>query len=114
MYASSETLGKMSTESKSNGPRVEIQDITATRPRLNTDTSLHRKLTKDAVTYFEGPRDIQRHSKLPLFMRLNGGILPKMILPLLFAGTWATSVMLIHKHVCNIGEYTWIDGDVYR
>lgn len=93
----------MSTDSKHNGPRVGVQEITTTKSRLDTETSLHKRLTDEAVTYFEGPRDIQRHSKLPLFMRLNGGILPKMILPLLFAGSWATAVMLTHKFVTDIG-----------
>lgn len=95
----------MSTESKSNGPRVEVQEINVGRPLLDRETSLHKRLTDEAVTYFEGPRDIQRHSKLPLFMRLNGGILPKMIPPLLFAGGWSTTVMLAHKYVADIGTY---------
>lgn len=94
----------MSSESKSNGIRIEIQPISPTRSRFETETSLHKRLTEEAVTYFEGPRDIQRHSKLPLFMRLNGGIMPKMILPLAFAGSWATGVMLIHTYVVDIGR----------
>lgn len=103
-YTASEIPLKMSSESKSHGPRVEIHDITPIRSRHDTNTSLHKRLTEEAATYFEGPRDIQRHSKLPLFMRLNGGILPKMILPLAFAGSWATAVMLIHTYVIDIGE----------
>lgn len=94
---------KMSSESKSRGLRIEIQDITPLKSRLDTETSLHKRLTEEAVTYFEGPRDIQRHSKFPLFMRMNGGILPKMILPLAFIGIWATGVILIHKYVTDIG-----------
>lgn len=90
----------MSSESKFNGTRIEITPI---KSRLDTETSLHKKLTEEAVTYFEGPRDIQRHSKLPLFMQLNGGILPKMILPVAFAGSWASGVMLIHRYVVPIG-----------
>lgn len=103
-YSTSERPVKMSSDSKFNGTRVEIHDIRPIKTRFDTETSLHKRLTEEAVTYFEGPRDIQRHSKLPLFMRLNGGILPKMILPLAFAGVWATAVMLIHTFVIDIGK----------
>lgn len=100
----------MLTENKSDDIKVEVRHVGNTLPRLDTETSLHRKLTKEAVTYFEGPHDIQRHSKLPLFMRLNGGILPRMILPLLFAGSWSTAVMLIHKFVHDVGTYLLLWG----
>jgi putative membrane protein len=53
--------------------------------------------------YFAGPRDMARHSKLPQFMRLHGSVLPKMLLPLLFIGGWATAVTLISKHVVKLG-----------
>lgn len=46
-----------------------------------------------------GPLDPSRHSKLPCFMRLHGSILPKMIMPVLVVGIWATSVTLISKHI---------------
>lgn len=53
--------------------------------------------------YFAGPRDMARHSKLPFFMRLHGSVLPKMILPLLFIGGWATMITLISKFVFPLG-----------
>ncbi|KAI4851009.1 membrane protein [Aureobasidium sp. EXF-8845] len=53
--------------------------------------------------YFAGPRDMARHSKLPFFMRLHGSVLPKMILPLLFIGGWATMITLISKFVFKLG-----------
>ena len=51
----------------------------------------------DIDDYFAGPRDMQKHSKLPFFMRIHGSILPKMILPLLFVGAWTTAMVCIHK-----------------
>ena len=67
------------------------------------DIGLSNRRTK--MVYFEGPRDIQRHSKLPLFMQLHGGILPRMMLPLGFVGCWATAIILIHKNVQDIGSF---------
>lgn len=37
-----------------------------------------------------GPRDISKHSKWPMFLRLHGSVLPQMILPLGFVAGWAT------------------------
>ncbi|CAK7565742.1 MAG: hypothetical protein SEPTF4163_003667 [Sporothrix epigloea] len=42
--------------------------------------------------YFTGPRDIQKHSKWPMFLQMHGSILPKMLLPLLAVGTWSMFV----------------------
>jgi len=51
--------------------------------------------------YFVGPRDLDRHSKLPYFMRMHGSILPKMIVPLLLIGGEATLITCITKFVHN-------------
>ncbi|KIV94734.1 hypothetical protein PV10_02472 [Exophiala mesophila] len=53
--------------------------------------------------YFKGPRDMTHHSKWPLFLRLHGSIIPKMIIPLTFVATWATAVTCISKFVYNLG-----------
>ena len=54
--------------------------------------------------YFEGPRDMQKHSKLPLFMRVHGSVMPKMILPLAFVGGWATAITCISEFVHPLGK----------
>lgn len=59
----------------------------------------------DIDAYFAGPRDMNKHSKLPFFMRIHGSVLPKMILPLAFVGAWATAVTLIAELVWKIGGY---------
>ena len=61
--------------------------------RRNTTNSL------DMEDYFEGPRDMDRHSKVPYFLRLHGSVLPKMILPLTFIGGWATAVTVIYHNI---------------
>jgi putative membrane protein len=57
----------------------------------------------DIDNYFTGPRDTGRHSKWPVFLQMHGSVLPKMILPLIFMGGWATGVTLISKYVYNLG-----------
>ena len=39
------------------------------------------------------------HSKWPIFLRLRGSVLPKMIVPLTFVGAWATAITLIDFYV---------------
>lgn len=53
--------------------------------------------TMEIDDYFAGPRDMQKHSKLPFFMRIHGSVLPRMILPLSFVGLWATTITCISK-----------------
>ncbi|KAK7932253.1 hypothetical protein PG985_002965 [Apiospora marii] len=53
----------------------------------------HRRKTKLEVDdYFEGPRDIGKHSKWPVFFQMHGSIMPKMVIPMLIVGGWSTLV----------------------
>lgn len=45
------------------------------------------------------PRDTEKHSKWPFFMRMHGSITPRMIVPLVFIGIWATIITCISKFV---------------
>ena len=45
------------------------------------------------------PRDIEKHSKWPYFMRMHGSITPRMIVPLVFIGIWATIITCISEYV---------------
>lgn len=47
---------------------------------------------------------MQKHSKLPFFMRVHGSVMPKMILPLTFVGLWATAVTLVHHFAHKLGQ----------
>jgi predicted membrane chloride channel (bestrophin family) len=68
-------------------------------PRVDTPNPFSRKNSSlDLDDYFRGPRDLGKHSKWPMFMQMHGSILPKMILPLLAVGAWATAVTLIHYY----------------
>lgn len=43
------------------------------------------------------PIDTEKHSKLPYFLRMQGSITPRMIVPLAFVGCWATLITCISK-----------------
>ncbi|KAH7092413.1 Bestrophin, RFP-TM, chloride channel-domain-containing protein [Paraphoma chrysanthemicola] len=58
---------------------------------------------KDLDDYFIGPRDLDHHSKWPIFLRLHGSITPEMILPLLFVGGWSAMITCISKFVHDLG-----------
>lgn len=58
---------------------------------------------KDLDDYFVGPRDLDHHSKWPVFLRLHGSITPEMILPLLFVGGWSAMITCISKFVHDLG-----------
>jgi ion channel-forming bestrophin family protein len=62
-----------------------------------------RNTSLDLDDYFTGPRDIQKHSKWPLFLQMHGSILPKLILPLLWVGIWASAITVISKKVWWLG-----------
>ncbi|KAF2874767.1 UPF0187 domain membrane protein [Massariosphaeria phaeospora] len=53
--------------------------------------------------YFLGPRELDRHSKLPMLLRIHGSCLPELIVPLLVVGGWTTTVCLFSRHVHNLG-----------
>lgn len=97
--------------SKEYGPKVEVEDVTSLSPTTTQLSMLQKNMHALHLvrhrprTFFEGPRDIQRHSKLPLCIRLYGGILPNMILPLCFSGIWATGINLIQHFVADIGTF---------
>lgn len=69
-------------------------------------TPLHfqRASSLELEAYFTGPRDIQKHSKWPLMLRLHGSVVPKMILPLLLVGVWSSAIITITKlKVADLG-----------
>lgn len=74
-------------------------------PHLRFAPMYHSSTRKavDLEDYFKGPRDINRHSKWPYFLRMHGSALPKMVLPLFFLAAWSTAVQCISKFVYSLG-----------
>lgn len=55
----------------------------------------------DNITIQHGPRNMEKHSKWPIMMRMHGSVMPKMILPLLTVAIWSTAITVISKKVHN-------------
>ncbi|PTB59125.1 hypothetical protein M431DRAFT_74112 [Trichoderma harzianum CBS 226.95] len=58
---------------------------------------LNRRHTLNLEDYFAGPRNMDKHSKWPLFMQMHGSILPKMIVPLIWMSAWSACVTCIYE-----------------
>ncbi|KAK8069995.1 hypothetical protein PG994_006611 [Apiospora phragmitis] len=69
-------------------------------PFVNNRRRRNTKLEVD--DYFQGPRDIAKHSKWPVFFQMHGSIMPKMLIPMLIVGGWSTLV-------CCISILKWIN-----
>jgi hypothetical protein len=82
----------------SSDHEVEI-DAAPMSPR-NLKNPLSRAQTSvDMSDYFVGPRDMNKHSKWPVFMQMHGSILPEMVLPLVFVAIWSTAITCISRFV---------------
>ncbi|EAS30518.2 uncharacterized protein CIMG_05997 [Coccidioides immitis RS] len=64
---------------------------------------LSRRSSIDIDDYFVGPRNLDRHSKWPTFLRLHGSVMPRMIIPLILMSGWATLITVITKFVHKLG-----------
>ncbi|KUJ13418.1 UPF0187-domain-containing protein [Mollisia scopiformis] len=63
----------------------------------------HSRFEPAAIdSYFVGPRDLDKHSKLPYFMRIHGSVTPRMILPLTFIAIWSTLITCLSKFVYEL------------
>ncbi|KAF4445839.1 hypothetical protein F53441_10484 [Fusarium austroafricanum] len=69
-------------------------------PSINTNTLPIQDMND--VSYFTGPRDLQRHSKWPLMLQLHGSIVPSLIIPLFLVACWSTAITVISKKVHNL------------
>ncbi|TVY59713.1 UPF0187 protein [Lachnellula suecica] len=74
---------------------IAVQTGGANTP-MSAATNRHSRIMPDLDEYFVGPRDLEKHSKLPYFMQMHGSVLPRMILPMTMIGCWATLITCIH------------------
>ncbi|KAF3921445.1 hypothetical protein ABW21_db0204450 [Orbilia brochopaga] len=56
-------------------------------------------ISSDLDSYFTGPIDATKSSKLPYFMRLRGSVLPGLILPMGFITGWTVWITCVHQLV---------------
>lgn len=95
-------------QEKPHGTSMEIpleqQQTNVPGSRMAASIPLHRRHTLNFEDYFAGPRDMDKHSKWPLFLQMHGSILPKMLVPLICMAAWSTCITLIYEKVSkNIG-----------
>ncbi|KAJ5873577.1 Bestrophin/UPF0187 [Penicillium subrubescens] len=67
------------------------------------ESQFHVQDRSELERYFHGPRNMTRHSKWPTVMRVQGSVMPQMILPLLLVGGWATLITCISHFKHNLG-----------
>ncbi|KAJ5994997.1 hypothetical protein N7481_001974 [Penicillium waksmanii] len=81
-------------------PRPTFMEHLAT----SRDSQFHldRQDSSELDRYFHGPRNMDKHSKWPMFMRMHGSVTPKMILPMLWVAGWSTAITCISKFVHDI------------
>ncbi|KAL7621781.1 hypothetical protein AAE478_007280 [Parahypoxylon ruwenzoriense] len=88
------------------GDAISVQeDAYPISPRRHTTTPnpfSRRNTSLDLDDYFTGPRDMSKHSKWPLFLRMHGSILPKMIVPLIVVAGWASIITAVSMKVKNV------------
>ncbi|EEP79522.1 conserved hypothetical protein [Uncinocarpus reesii 1704] len=99
-YASSTTT--FSTKGPSRMPTY-ISSVGEERESKVPQNLLSRRPSIDLDDYFVGPRNLDRHSKWPTFLRLHGSVMPRMLIPLLFMSGWSTLITVITKKVHPLG-----------
>ncbi|KAJ5884153.1 uncharacterized protein N7473_011039 [Penicillium subrubescens] len=76
------------------------------------ESQFHVQDRSELERYFHGPRNMTRHSKWPTVMRVQGSVMPQMILPLLLVGGWATLITCISHFKHNHGQMDESTGPV--
>ncbi|CAI7604224.1 unnamed protein product [Penicillium glandicola] len=64
---------------------------------------LDRRDSSELDRYFHGPRNMEKHSKWPIMLRMHGSIMPKMIMPIISVAIWSTAVTVFSKKVHDLG-----------
>ncbi|TKA81377.1 hypothetical protein B0A55_02078 [Friedmanniomyces simplex] len=92
------------TSNEKSSPGVGINSRSNTSYFASSTPSMDQDEHTDILEgIFFGPRDVVRHSKWPYFLRLQGSVLPRMIIPLAFVGAWATTIVCVSKLVHDLG-----------
>ncbi|KAF2652932.1 UPF0187-domain-containing protein [Lophiostoma macrostomum CBS 122681] len=67
---------------------------------------IERERSKKGIEdYFFGPRDIERHSKIPRALRMHGSVAPKLILPTICVALWAALISAISQEIQPISVH---------
>ncbi|KAJ5182717.1 hypothetical protein N7492_000333 [Penicillium capsulatum] len=103
--------GDHHVQTTSHAPERHSGDRITPRPTFmehlasSRDSQFHldRRDSSELERYFHGPRDMDKHSKWPIFMRMHGSVMPKMIMPMCCVAAWSTLITCISYFVHNLG-----------
>lgn len=98
IHAAEQKVPDIAVSAKSNS----LRQSSPVPSNYNMRPEQQRQGTKTSASiedYFARPRDTEKHSKLPYFIRMHGSITPRMIVPLVFVGFWATLITCISEYV---------------
>ncbi|KAL4919459.1 Bestrophin, RFP-TM, chloride channel-domain-containing protein [Aspergillus aurantiobrunneus] len=103
-HANNTTHSSPPSEKSSNQGRITprptfLENLADSR---DSQFMLNRRDSDDLERYFHGPRDLDKHSKWPIMLRMHGSIMPKLILPISFIAGWSTLITLICRFVHDI------------
>ncbi|KAL6718779.1 hypothetical protein ACLMJK_003013 [Lecanora helva] len=102
---SSETMPEKTATTKASYSNVSPQSgslrktTPSTRPQRPENRRGNTKGSMKAEEYFTHPMDNEEHSKIPYFMRMQGSITPRLLVPLVVVGAWATLITCISRFV---------------
>lgn len=113
----------MARNEKANSPKARPLQIPMSIPALQkVDPEpeflpmYHRdtQVSVEFTDYFKGPRNIYSHSKWPIFMRLHGSVVPKMIVPMSLSNLHPTSPPPQHLfdgivYACSSQLTAWLE-----
>ena len=90
-------------------PHVEISPQSASSHQPSAKPSQQhmrphngRHASINVEEFMTKPLDIEKHSKVPWFLRMRGSITPQMIIPLLFVACWSTIITCISQFLCPL------------
>ncbi|KAF2647615.1 UPF0187-domain-containing protein [Lophiostoma macrostomum CBS 122681] len=99
-----QTLEAMSTSEENLIPQKKhIPQFMPEPFILSSNNKRHSNNNSSFDDYFLGPRELDRHSKWPMLLRIHGSCLPELVLPLLVVGGWTTAVCLFSRHIHDLG-----------
>ncbi|PHH77389.1 hypothetical protein CDD80_666 [Ophiocordyceps camponoti-rufipedis] len=90
-------------------PQSPRSPVSASSPPNGPDpepSARHHGSGLDLNDYFTGPRDMARHSRWPLLLRLHGSILPKLILPVILISIWSATITIVSIKVHPLGVHS--------
>ena len=110
------TMSRQATDATLAVPAIKeaiTEESTAKQPHIAATSSASGKSSRapsptpshqlhhtfSAKDYFDGPQDLEKHSKLPYFLRLSGSVLPRLVVPLIFVAAWSTAVTCVSHFV---------------